>query len=150
MEDPIQKHLAEFIANCDMSRIDEKFKADARLRVLDWLGCAIAGAHYPQMKIAGKLAASEGGAEEATAIGVGAKIPAKSAAFMNGIAGHVCELDDGHRTAIGHPGSITVPVALALAEKIGASGADFLKAVILGYDMFTRLGRTVNPSHYRT
>ena len=26
MEDPIQKHLAEFIANCDMSRIDEKFK----------------------------------------------------------------------------------------------------------------------------
>lgn len=150
MEDPIQKHLAEFIANCDMSRIDEKFKADARLRVLDWLGCAIAGAHYPQMKIAGKLAASEGGAEEATAIGVGAKIPAKSAAFMNGIAGHVCELDDGHRTAIGHPGSITVPVALALGEKIGASGADFLKAVILGYDMFTRLGRTVNPSHYRT
>jgi len=65
-------------------------------------------------------------------------------------AGDVCELDDGHRTAIGHPGSIAVPTALALGEHLNASGADVLKAVILGYEVFSRLGRTVNPSHYRT
>ncbi|MBS1344342.1 MAG: MmgE/PrpD family protein, partial [Sutterella sp.] len=33
---------------------------------------------------------------------------------------------------------------------LNASGADVLKAVILGYEVFSRLGRTVNPSHYRT
>ena len=49
MNEPIQLGLAEFIANCDISKIDEHFKADARLRILDWIGCAAAGADYPQM-----------------------------------------------------------------------------------------------------
>ena len=31
MNEPIQLGLAEFIANCDISKIDEHFKADARL-----------------------------------------------------------------------------------------------------------------------
>lgn len=151
MDCPVQKGLADFVAGCDFDKISKKFIDDAKLRVLDWYGCALAGAHYRQMEIAGKYLADLGGAPEATALSVpGKKLPARSAAFINGIAGHVCELDDGHRTAIGHPGSVTVPVALALGEATGASGRDFLKAVILGYDMFARTGRTVNPSHYRT
>lgn len=150
MECPIQKGLAEFVAGCDFEKIPQKFIDDAKLRVLDWYGCALAGAHYRQMQIAGKYLEAQGGKEEATAIGVGRKLPARAAAFLNGIAGHVCELDDGHRTAIGHPGSITLPVALALGELHGASGKDFLKSVIVGYDMFARTGRTVNPTHYRT
>ena len=147
MEEPLQAGLARFISGCSLEKIPEKFKADARLRILDWAGCAIAGAHYPQTVIAGRYLSSVGGAAESTAIGLDDRLPARSAAFLNGVAGHVCELDDGHRTAIGHPGSVTIPVALALAEKTGATGADFLKAVIIGYDTFARLGRTVNPSH---
>lgn len=150
MEEPLQAGLARFISGCSLEKIPEKFKADARLRILDWAGCAIAGAHYPQTVIAGRYLSSVGGAAESTAIGLDDRLPARSAAFLNGVAGHVCELDDGHRTAIGHPGSVTIPVALALAEKTGATGADFLKAVIIGYDTFARLGRTVNPSHYKT
>ncbi len=150
MEEPIQAALAAFISNCEFKKIPEHFKEDARLRVLDWLGCAIAGAHYPQVKITGGYLGAAGGAAEARAFGIEGKIPVRTAAFVNGVAGHVCELDDGHRTAIGHPGSITVPVALALAERHGLSGEEVLKAVIIGYDMFSRLGRTVNPTHYRT
>ena len=150
MEEPLQAGLARFISGCSLEKIPEKFKADARLRILDWAGCAIAGAHYPQTVIAGRYLSSVGGAAESTAIGLDDRLPARSAAFLNGVAGHVCELDDGHRTAIGHPGSVTIPVALALAEKTGATGADFLKAIIIGYDTFARLGRTVNPSHYKT
>mgnify|MGYP001085109336 CR=1 FL=1 len=134
MEEPLQAGLARFISGCSLEKIPEKFKADARLRILDWAGCAIAGAHYPQTVIAGRYLSSVGGAAESTAIGLDDRLPARSAAFLNGVAGHVCELDDGHRTAIGHPGSVTIPVALALAEKTGATGADFLKAVIIGYD----------------
>lgn len=53
MEEPLQAGLARFISGCSLEKIPEKFKADARLRVLDWAGCAIAGAHYPQTVIAG-------------------------------------------------------------------------------------------------
>lgn len=150
MQEPIQAALAAFVANCDYSRIPEHFKADARLRVLDWIGCAAAGAHYPQMQIASKYLYAVGDAGGCTIVRNGAGHSTRNAVYLNGIAGHVCELDDGHRTAIGHPGCVTIPVALAVAEKANATGADFLKAVILGYDMFARVGRTVNPSHYRT
>ncbi len=150
MQEPIQEALAAFVANCDFDRIPEHFKADARLRVLDWIGCAAAGAHYPQMEIAAKYLYSVGDAGACTIVRNGTGHSIRNAVYLNGIAGHVCELDDGHRTAIGHPGCITLPVSLALAEQTNATGAEFLKSVILGYDMFARVGRTVNPTHYRT
>ena len=150
MQEPLQENLAKFIAQCDWEKIPEHFKEDARYRVLDWVGCAVAGAHYPQKQIAKQYIDSLNETGECTVIGERQKYSPRSAAYLNGIAGHVCELDDGHRTAIGHPGSITVPTALAMAEKTGATGTQFLKAVILGYDVFARLGRCVNPSHYRT
>lgn len=150
MEEKIQNGLAEFIARCDLSKVDRHFQEDAKLRILDWIGCAIAGAGYPQVEISKKYLETQYQNGECTVLGAPIKFPLRSAVFINGIAGHVCELDDGHRTAIGHPGSITVPVALGIAEKYGSSGSDVLRAVILGYDMYTRLGRTVNPSHYKT
>ena len=150
MQEHIQNELASFIANCDWEKIAPHFKEDAAYRVLDWIGCAVAGEHYPQVEIAQKYFIENGDQGNSTVIGHQTKCSPRTAAFLNGIAGHVCELDDGHRTAIGHPGSIAVPTALALGEHLNASGADVLKAVILGYEVFSRLGRTVNPSHYRT
>lgn len=150
MQEPRQAAWSRFVAECDFEKIDERFKADARLRVLDWLGCAVAGKDYPQTQMARAMLGEAGGRPECTVAGSSTRLPARSAAYINGVAGHVCELDDGHRTAIGHAGSITLPPALALAQAVGASGADFLKAVILGYDAFARLGRTVNPVHYKT
>lgn len=148
--DNIQRHLAHFIANCDYTKIDNKFIQDSKYRVIDWLGCAVIGAHYPQCDIARQFFTQSNGAPEATIIGAQGKYPLGSAALVNGIIGHVSELDDGHRKAIGHPGSVTLPVALALGEKQRVSAQAFLKALILGYDLFARLGQAVNPAHYAT
>lgn len=150
MQEPRQQALSRFISQLRFEDIDEHFKADARLRVLDWIGCAIAGARYPQTCMSREMLIEAGGKAESTVVGSSQKLPARSAAYINGVAGHVCELDDGHRTAIGHAGSITLPGVLALAESEKSTGAEFLKAVIVGYDMFARIGRTVNPTHYRT
>ena len=139
MQEHIQNELASFIANCDWEKIAPHFKEDAAYRVLDWIGCAVAGEHYPQVEIAQKYFIENGDQGNSTVIGHQTKCSPRTAAFLNGIAGHVCELDDGHRTAIGHPGSIAVPTALALGEHLNASGADVLKAVILGYEIFSRL-----------
>ncbi|MFW0765519.1 MmgE/PrpD family protein [Trabulsiella odontotermitis] len=148
--DRIQQNLADFIAGCDYANIDNKYIQDIKYRIIDWLGCAITGAHYPQSTIARQFFSQSQGIQEATIIGAQGKYPAGNAALVNGIIGHVCELDDGHRKAIGHPGSVTLPVALALGEKLNASTEDFLRALILGYDLFARLGQAVNPSHYST
>lgn len=146
----IQQQLAEFIANCNYSNIDNKFIYDIKYRVVDWIGCAAIGSHYPQSDLARQFFTSVGGVPESSIIGAEGKYPASGSALVNGVIGHVSELDDGHRKAIGHPGSVTVPVALALGEKLNVTGREFLQALILGYDLFARLGQAVNPSHYAT
>lgn len=148
--DNIQQDLSRFISGCHYDRIDDRFILDIKYRVIDWLGCAMSGAHYAQSCIARQFFSQLNGREEATMIGIPGKYPALNAAMVNGIIGHVSELDDGHRKAIGHPGSVTLPVALALGEKLNVSGRGFLKALVLGYDLFIRMGQAVNPSHYAT
>ncbi|MEF2072600.1 MmgE/PrpD family protein [Consotaella aegiceratis] len=148
MDQSLQDDLARFVCECDMDRIPQRLVTDIKYRVIDWLGCAAAGRDYDACGIARNVFGQTGGRPEATMIGAEGLYPAASAAMVNGIVGHVSELDDGHRQAIGHPGSVTLPVALALGEARQATGADFLKSLILGYDVFIRLGRAVNPSHY--
>jgi 2-methylcitrate dehydratase PrpD len=72
-----------------------------------------------------------------------------TAAWINGSVSHAVEFDDIFRDAIYHPGCPTISAALAIAEDRGASGADLLKAITIGYEISTRIGAAVQPSHYR-
>ena len=47
-------------------------------------------------------------------------------------------MDDGHRMAMGHPGASVIPAALATAERTGASGKEFLAALVAGYEVAVR------------
>jgi len=71
------------------------------------------------------------------------------AATLNGLFGHALDLDDGHPAAAGHPGAVTIPAALASAETTSASGADLLRGIVLGYEVFVRLASAINPPHLR-
>jgi len=71
-------------------------------------------------------------------------------AFVMGALTHILEVDDLHKTSVVHPGCVVVPAAWAMAQKTGALGADFLKAVIWGFEAATRVGMAVGPAHYRT
>lgn len=74
---------------------------------------------------------------------------ASTAAWINGTAAHAVEFDDIFRDAIYHPGAPTIAAALAVAEDEGRSGLELLKAVVVGYEISTRIGAAVQPSHYR-
>ena len=48
-----------------------------------------------------------------------------------------------------HP---TVPVlaaSLALGERVGASGATFLDAFLVGFEVECKIAEAINPSHYQ-
>jgi 2-methylcitrate dehydratase PrpD len=74
---------------------------------------------------------------------------AAGAALANGVASHILELDDVHKTSTLHPAAPIIPAALAIAEREHLDGPCFLLAVALGYDVALRIGEAVNPSHYR-
>lgn len=60
-----------------------------KYRVIDWLGCAVVGAHYPQCDIARQTFTRFGGCAESSVIGSEERYPAATAAMVNGIIGHV-------------------------------------------------------------
>ncbi|MDA0225715.1 MAG: MmgE/PrpD family protein, partial [Proteobacteria bacterium] len=86
----------------------------------------------------------------AARLALGRRATVRAAAFINGTAAHTVEVDDIFRNGIYHPGAPTIPAALSLAQARGASGEAFLRAVIAGYEISTRIGAAMGKAHYRT
>ena len=78
--------------------------------------------------------------EQATAIGIGRRLPAAQAAFMNGLLARSLEYDDMAMPDL-HPSGVIAPVALAVGEWQGASGQTLLSAFVLGLELCLRIGR---------
>lgn len=68
-------------------------------------------------------------------------------ALMGGIYAHVIELDDGHRIGMVHPGAPVISALLAVANKCPVSWEDFLRGIVMGYEVAIRLACAVQPSH---
>jgi 2-methylcitrate dehydratase PrpD len=78
---------------------------------------------------------------DATLLQDGARVSVEGAAFANGALMHARSQDDTHAGSTSHPGTPVMAAALAVAEERGSSGADFLLAVTLGYEVLGRVGR---------
>ena len=120
----------------------------ARRCVLDWFAAAIPGGVEPPATLLTLALDEELDHGHATLVPSGRRATARAAALINGAASHTIEFDDIFRDAIYHPGVVTVPAALALAQSRGASGDALLRAVIAGYEVGTRIGAAVVPAHY--
>jgi len=118
---------------------------EAKNRLLDLLGCALAGVREPSSEMVRRVLREWGGSAEATVIGTDVRMPAALAAFCNGAAGHAVELDDDHKQAILHPGVCVVPAALAAGEKARISGRQVLAAIVAGYEIMCRVGEAALP-----
>jgi len=97
-----------------------------------------------------EFAVAEGGEPAATVWGTRLRMPATRAALLNATAGHSFELDDVHMGGMIHPGSLTLPAALALGEQgTGIDGRRLLTAVVAGCEVGARVGLAVGTGHFR-
>ena len=120
----------------------------ARQCVLDYLGVALAGAGDPLVRILLDELAEAGGSPQASIIGHPTRLPALSAALVNGAAAHALDYDDVHMAMPGHPSVAILPGLLALAEVKGSSGREVITAFVAGYETACRIGATLKPGHY--
>ncbi len=116
--------------------------------LLDTLGCIVFGVDQPWTTAARRYALDTSGDGRCTIVGSDRSVTPAMAAFANGAAAHAFELDDVHEEAINHPGAVVVPAALAIAEHVGASGADLLEAIVVGYEAMGRAGIAVGPASH--
>jgi 2-methylcitrate dehydratase PrpD len=117
--------------------------------VADWFAATYAGAAMPAPRLLAEALLDPAESGSARLVGTGRRVGYRTAALVNGTAAHTAELDDIYRDGLYHPGAPTIAAALALAERDGCSGAQFLRAVTAGYEVGGRVAAAVNPAHYR-
>lgn len=123
-------------------------RASARMGILDILGCIVAGSRTSTAGTVRELAVEQGGVQQASVPGTSVRLPAALAALANGVAGHVLDFDDMNATLIGHPSVVLVPAIMALGEGRALSGAAFVDAYVLGFEVAAYFGRIMVPRHY--
>jgi 2-methylcitrate dehydratase PrpD len=128
--------------------LPEEVRALARQCVLDYLGVTFAGAAEPLTALLRAELEEQGGKPEAAVIGHKVRLPAVSAALVNGAAGHALDFDDVNMAMPGHPSVAILPALLALAEARGAGGQALIAAFVAGYELQCRIGTTIAPWHY--
>ena len=146
----LTRELAAFAAATGFSRLPEAVIAKTRLVIMDTLGCGIAGYTLAGEELAPllRLAKAEGAHGPAMIFCDGHKTSVTQAALANGGIIHTIDFDDTSATCFGHFGASLLPTVAALGQQRGASGAEVVAAFAVGYDIATRVGRTVWPSHY--
>src|SRR5438046_30303 len=116
----------------------------AKRAVIDWHAALFPGAVVPPATLLEKALAEELDRGEAT-LALGRKATVKAAALINGTAAHTVEVDDIFRDGIYHPGAPTISAAFAL----GFNRKNFLRAVVVGYEISTRIGAAMGRAHYK-
>ena len=131
--------LARNIVQVRLKDLPDEAMEATKKSILDTLGVIEAASGItPGLKELVELVREGGGKEESTILGFGGMVPAWMAAFTNGAMSHCLDYDN--TITIGHPSAQTVPAGFAIAERLGkVTGKDFITAVTLGDDIFSRL-----------
>jgi 2-methylcitrate dehydratase PrpD len=144
---PISNLFSNYIETTSYEQLPSQVIREVKRRILDFLGVTLCGSETLESKIIADFVMSMGGREESTIIGHHSKVPCINAGLVNGVTGHVIELDDIHTTAIFHPAVTIISTALSLGEREKTDGRELITAIALGYDVGIILGTAINPSH---
>jgi 2-methylcitrate dehydratase PrpD len=122
----------------------------AKRALLDWTGALIAGGNLATADLLRQAYIDELVEVAPCSIaGTRLKTKLRAAAFLNGTLSHLAEYDDIYRNGAYHPASPTISAVFALAEARDLSRDALLKAITAGYEVSTRIGSAVQPSHYK-
>lgn len=135
--------LRGYIAAACEREIPAAVTEKARHHILDTIAAMVSGSKLAAGKRAIAYARRQRGAREAAVVGTSLRVPAAVAALANGMMAHADETDDTHWEARLHPGCAIVPAALAAAETMQRSGAELIRAVVLGYHVGCRFIRAL-------
>ncbi len=135
----LTNRIAQYVEDLTYKRIPAEVIEYTKNLIMDQLGVALAAVGTPAHKVARKTLRFSFGTGEVPVWGSGDKTTLPGAAWLNSLLGSALDLDDGHRTALGHPGAAIIPPAVLLAGQRGKGGRQLLAAVIAGYEVAIRI-----------
>ena len=149
---------AEFVVNLKFEDIPAEAMELGKKSILDGLGLALSGSKAETWGLIQEYLKPFGFPPRggAAVLGSAVRLPARFAAFANGVAIHVDDFDDTQLAAgkdrvyglLVHPTVCVLPAALATAEVEGRSGKDLLVAYHAGVEVECKTAEAISPRHY--
>lgn len=131
--------LANFSSSYPANALSAATRRTVSLLVMDLIGATAAGLRSP-LAVSVRTSALEAYGEGNISIWLTDKRSSVvGAAMANSAAASALDIDDGHRGSAGHPGAGVIPVALAVAQAVDASGTETMTAIALGYQIALRI-----------
>ena len=140
--------FARYAAGFRTQELSAEVVHHAKRAVIDWYASLFPGLGTAPVQQLEDVLADDLDHGRACLVG-GRAATARAAALIHGTAAHAAEVDDSFRDAMYHPGAATIAAALAASQDVGASGLQFLRGVVLGYEVSTRIGVVMGRPHYR-
>ncbi|MEE8515107.1 MAG: MmgE/PrpD family protein [Alphaproteobacteria bacterium] len=145
------RQLALWVHEQDPARLPPAVSQQARLLVLDTIGCALCALVEDEVQQTIAAVMALGGAAHCTIIGTEHKTSAVDAVLANGAVARFLDLNDfvmdpagDGSTSGGHP-SDDIAVALSVGEWRRSSGAEVIMAIVIGYEIYCRLKALLTP-----
>jgi 2-methylcitrate dehydratase PrpD len=140
MNPPFAERLARWASAASFECLPGAVIESTKLRVLDVIGLALAGAEtaFGRSTRNAAMALSPGG--PCRILGFGDAVGLTTAAFANGALSQALEYDDTHNESIVHMSSPAVSAALAIAEAQKVGGRDLITAIAIGNEISCRVG----------
>lgn len=135
----ISQQIAAWAAKATFEDLSPEAIEAAKTILYDSLGCALGGSKTHDVGIMRDYLQEKGGAEQATVIGTGKKLPVSEAGLLNALMVRALDYNDIYwKQDPSHPSDI-IPGPLALGEMLGKSGKDLLLAIAIGHEVEMRL-----------
>lgn len=133
----LTRELAAYAAQPEFGAQEQAACEVARTGFLDTIATMMAGSSEPVVNIMLEHLGSAGGPREAPVPFAGVMLPAAQAACINGVAAHALDYDDVALSA--HTSTVLVPSILAEGHRLDVSGAEALRAYVVGYEVWAEL-----------
>ena len=150
---------AGFIEESSYDDIPDDALVIGRRCVLDGMGLFAAGMDHETTVLLARVAADQGGSEDALLPGHGdVKVPAAMAARVLGTSGHAHDWDDSQVSTdpdhvyglLTHPTIPPLTAALVMAQaRGGVSGRDFMLAFLTGFEVECKISEWMFSQHYK-
>ena len=139
-KESVSTRFAEFAAGFGGVEIPAAVRHEAKLHILDALGCAVAACGSGEQAPAAGVLERRSRSGACSVIGRGNRVDPLWAAFGNAVLVQAMDYDDTHAEAVCHVSSVVTPTMLAVTEEHGGSGADALGRYVLGAEVTARIG----------
>jgi len=153
------KAVVDFIQGAAIDHMPERVVLEAKRCLIDGFGVILAGSTVRGSAIVREYVTASGGHADATVLGP-QKLTASAsqAALANAASGHAMDYDDTQLSTtpdrtfglLTHPTVPALAAALAVAERQHASGAAFLEAFLVGFEVECKIAEAIDPHHYNS